>query len=264
DPMVHGWINDDMYAIRRDFSPSDLQPLLAAAGFDGCVTVQVNQTEEENTAMIEHAARYDFIKGIIGWVDLQDPRVEERLITYRECPLIKGFRHILQGERDRALMLKPAFKRGIGLLNKYGFTYDILIYPDQLGYTREFVAAFPDQAFVIDHIAKPHIRDHYITEEWKEAIRAVAVYENVSCKISGMVTEADWRAWKPEHLRPYMDTVVEAFGTGRILFGSDWPVCLLAAEYQQVCKVADEYFASFSAGERAAFFGGNAMKFYHL
>ncbi|HLI92609.1 MAG TPA: amidohydrolase family protein [Puia sp.] len=264
DPMAHSWISDEMYAIRRDFAPSDLQPLLAGAGFDGCVTVQVNQTEDENAVMLEQAAKHDFIKGIVGWVDLQDHRVEERLAAYREYPLMKGFRHILQGERDRALMLKPAFKRGIASLTKYGFTYDILIYPDQLGYTREFVAAFPSQPFVIDHIAKPHIKDRYITEEWKEAIRAVAVYENVYCKISGLVTEADWGGWKQEHLRPYMDTVVEAFGPARILFGSDWPVCLLAATYQQVFNIADEYFAAFSADERAAFFGGNAVKFYHL
>lgn len=264
DPNLHGWINDEMYVIRRDFGPSDLEPLLAAAQLDGCVTVQVNQTEDENAAMLGHALRHECIKGIVGWVDLQDPHVEERLEKYREYPLMKGFRHILQGERDRALMLKPAFKRGIGLLRKYGFTYDILIYPDQLGYTREFVSAFPDQPFVIDHIAKPHIKDRYITEEWKEAIRAVAIYENVSCKISGLVTEADWRAWRPEHLKPYMDTVVEAFGSDRILYGSDWPVCLVAAEYEQVFHIVDEYFAAFSAAERAAFFGGNAARFYHL
>lgn len=264
DPMVHGWISDDMHVIRKDFAPADLEPLLATAGFDGCVTVQVNQTEDENTIMLDQARRHHCIKGIVGWVDLQDPRVEERLEKYREYPLMKGFRHILQGERDRALMLKPAFRRGISLLKKFSYTYDILIFPDQLGYTREFVAAFPEQAFVIDHIAKPHIKDRYITEEWKEAIRAVAVYSNVSCKISGMVTEADWRDWKPEHLKPYIDTVVEAFGPDRILFGSDWPVCLVAAEYSAVYNIVNEYFGAFSAAERAAFFGGNAVKFYHL
>jgi L-fuconolactonase len=264
DPVQHAWINDGMWVIRRDFSPADLEPLLRASGMDGCVAVQVNQTEDENATLIEESTRHPFIRGVVGWVDLQDPGVEERLEKYRGSPVVKGFRHILQGERDRALMLKPAFKRGIGLLKKYGFTYDILIFPDQLGYTRDFVAAFPDQPFVIDHIAKPYIRDRYITEEWKDAIRAVAAYENVSCKISGMVTEADWQAWKPEHLRPYLDTVVEAFGPRRILFGSDWPVCLVAAAYQEVFKVADDYFAAFSADERAAFFGGNAVRFYHL
>jgi L-fuconolactonase len=161
-------------------------------------------------------------------------------------------------------MLKPAFKRGIGELYPRGFTYDILIYPDQLGYTREFVASFPDQAFIIDHIAKPHIKDRYITEEWKDAMRAVAAYENVYCKISGMVTEADWDAWKPEHLKVYIDTVVEAFGTKRIVYGSDWPVCLVAASYDRVIGVVRDYFSSFSADEQAAFFGGNAAKFYQI
>jgi L-fuconolactonase len=191
--------------------------------------------------------------------------VEFRLEWYKAAyPKMKGFRHILQGERDRALMLKPAFRRGIGLLKKFGYTYDILIFPDQLGYTRDFVAAFPDQPFIIDHIAKPYIKDRYITEEWKDAMRAVAAFPNVSCKISGMVTEADWKHWKPEHFKPYLDTVVEAFGPRRIVYGSDWPVCLVAASYEQVFRIVEDYFAAFSTDERAAFFGGNAERFYGL
>ncbi len=264
DPVIHSWINDAMWVIRRDYSPVDLLPLLQAAGMDGCVTVQVNQTEDENTELLELAGRFDFIKGVVGWIDLQNPAVEERLEWHRAFPKLKGFRHILQGERDRALMLKPAFKRGIGSLRKFGYTFDILIFPDQLGYTRDFVASFPDQPFIIDHIAKPYIRDRFITEEWKDAIRAVAAFPNVSCKISGMVTEADWKHWKPEHFRPYLDTVVEAFGLGRIVFGSDWPVCLVAAEYAQVVGIVEDYFAGFSAEERAALFGGNAARFYSL
>jgi L-fuconolactonase len=264
DPIRDSWIGPDMKAIQRDFFPDDLLPLLQAAGIDGCVTVQVDSSEEENEFMFSNADRHEFIRGVVGWVDLQDPGIEDRLAWYRRFPKMKGFRHVLQGERDRALMLKPAFKRGIGLLAKYGYTYDILIYPDQLGYASEFVAAFPDQPFIIDHIAKPHIKDRFITEEWKDAIRAVAVHENTWCKISGMVTEADWYHWKPEHLKPYIDTVVEAFGVGRLLYGSDWPVCLVAASYQQVAQVVKDYFSAFSSAEQDAFFGGNAMKFYHL
>jgi len=264
DPVKHSWINDEMWVIRRDYSPADLLPLLQSSGIDGCVTVQVNQAEEENTDLLELAEKHDFIRAVIGWVDLQSPDVESRLEWYRSKPKLKGFRHILQGERDRALMLKPAFKRGIALLNKFGYTYDILIFPDQLGYTREFVAAFPDQPFIVDHIAKPHIKDRYITEEWKEAIRAVAAFPNVMCKISGMVTEADWKNWRPEHFSPYLDTVVEAFGVNRVVFGSDWPVCLVAAAYEKVVAIVEDYFSAFSAGERAAFFGGNAARFYHL
>ncbi|HVW62320.1 MAG TPA: amidohydrolase family protein, partial [Puia sp.] len=191
DPFRHAWINDEMHIIRKDFLPNDLHSILEAAGIDGCVLVQVDQTEDENDFQLENAAKHDFIKGVVGWVDLQSPDVEERLAWYQRFPKMKGFRHILQGERDRALMLKPAFKRGIGALRKFGYTYDILIFPDQLGYTKEFTAAFPDQPFVIDHIAKPYIRERRLTEEWKAAIRAVAAHKNVYCKISGVVTEAD-------------------------------------------------------------------------
>ncbi|HEV3327445.1 MAG TPA: amidohydrolase family protein [Puia sp.] len=264
DPVRHGWISDEMWAIRRDFLPAELEGVLREAGIDGCVTVQVDQTEEENETLLNYAAANDFIKGVVGWVDLQHSEVEERLAAYRSESKMKGFRHILQSERDRALMLKPAFKRGIGLLGKFGYTYDILIYPDQLGYASELVAAFPDQPFIIDHIAKPYIKDRYITEEWKDAIRAVAAYGNTWCKISGMVTEADWKHWKPEHFEPYLDTVLEAFGPGRVLYGSDWPVCLVAATYPQVLQIVRDYFSRLSADEQAAFFGGNAVKFYHL
>ena len=259
-----GWITWEMQKIRRDFLPEDLLPLLRECGIDGCVLVQADQSERENEFLLGLAGSFDFIRGVVGWVDLRHPGVEERLSYYRGFPKMKGFRHVLQGEPDRALMLSPSFKRGIGALASLGYTYDILIYPDQLGYTREFVASFPDQPFVIDHIAKPHIKDHFITEEWRSAIRAVASHPNVCCKISGMVTEADWAHWKPEHLRVYIDTVVEAFGTDRILFGSDWPVCLVAASYNQVFEVMKDYFSAFSADERAAFFGGNAINFYRL
>ncbi|HVS96132.1 MAG TPA: amidohydrolase family protein [Puia sp.] len=264
DPVRDSWITWEMQAIRRDFLPDHLLPLLQEGGIDGTVAVQADQSEEENEFLLGLAGDYDFIKGVVGWVDLRHPEVDRRLEHYTAYPKLKGFRHVLQGEQDRALMLNPNFKRGIAALAAYGYTYDILIHPDQLGYTREFVASFPDQPFVIDHIAKPHIKDRYITEEWINAIRAVAAYPNVSCKISGLVTEADWRHWKPEHLTVYMDTVVEAFGTGRILYGSDWPVCLVAASYGQVLKVVKDYFSAFSTDEQAAFFGGNAMRFYKL
>jgi len=264
DPIRDGWIGPDMTAIRKDFMPDDLEPILRKEGFDGSVLVQVDPSEDENDFQLANANRHDFIKGVVGWVNLQDPQVEEKLEKYRRHKKLKGFRHILQGEKDRALMLRPSFKHGIGLLGKFGYTYDILIFPDQLGYTREFVAAFPDQPFVIDHMAKPYIRDRMITDEWKEAIHAVAAYPNVYCKISGIVTEADWYHWKPEHFRPYLDTVVEAFGMDRVVFGSDWPVCLVAASYQQVLQIVTDYFASFSKDEQDAFFGGNAIKFYNL
>ncbi|HXB92773.1 MAG TPA: amidohydrolase family protein [Puia sp.] len=264
DPVRDGWIGPDMSVIQRDFLPADLEPILRDAGIDGCMVVQSDSSEEENEFQLGFTGRYDFIKGVVGWVDLQDPGVEERLEYYQRFPKMKGFRHVLQSEKDRALMLSHNFKRGIGLLQKWGYVYDILIYPDQLGYTRDFVAAFPNQAFVLDHIAKPHIKDRYITDEWKAAIHAVGAHPNTACKISGMVTEADWQHWKPEHFRVYIDTVVEAFGMERVLFGSDWPVCLVAASYQGVLGIVKEYFSTFSTDEQDAFFGGNAIKFYNL
>ena len=264
DPVRDAWITYDMRAIQRDFLPDHLSPILQENGIDGCIAVQADQSEDETDYLLDLAKAHDFIKGVVGWIDLRHPDVEERLKHYKKYPKLKGFRHVLQGEHDRALMLKPSFKRGIALLESYGYTYDILIYPDQLGYTREFVAHFPNQPFVLDHIAKPHIKDRYITEEWKAAIRAVAAHENLYCKISGMVTEADWAHWKPEHFRVYLDTIVEAFGTQRIMYGSDWPVCLVAASYQQVLQIVQDYFAPFNESDKAAFFGGNAIKFYKL
>lgn len=265
DPIRDGWITDDMKVIQRNFMPGDLLPVLQEAGIDGCVVVQSDSSEDENDFQLENAAAHDFIKGVVGWVNLWDAAIEQKLAYYRKFPKMKGFRHVLQGEADRASMLSPNFKRGIGLLKQFGYTYDILIYPDQLGYTRDFVAAFPEQPFVLDHIAKPHIRDRFITDEWKAAIHALAaVSPNIYCKISGMVTEADWKNWKPEHFRVYIDTVVAAFGMDRVMFGSDWPVCLVAGSYQQVLQIVQDYFSTFSQDEQAAFFGGNAIKFYNL
>lgn len=264
DPNRDTWITEEMLKIRRDFLPADLQPILQASGVDGCIAVQADQSLDETDFLLDLAQKNDFIKGVVGWIDLRHPDVEQHLQSFTHFPKLKGFRHVLQGEPDRALMLKPSFKRGVAALKKYDFTYDILIYPDQLGYTKDFVAAFPDQPFVLDHIAKPYIKHRYITDEWRDAIRAVAAYPNLYCKISGIVTEADWYDWKPEHFKVYIDTVVEAFGANRILYGSDWPVCLLAASYEQVINIVKDYFASFSKDEQAAFFGGNAIKFYKL
>lgn len=263
DPIRDSWITGDMAEIQRDFMPEDLKPLLDENGLNACVVVQSEQSEAENTFQLENAGKHDFITGVVGWIDLQAENVEERLSYYTQFPEMKGFRHILQGEQDRVLMLRPAFKRGISKLNQYGYTYDILIFADQLKYTKEFVATFPNQPFVIDHLAKPNIKDGELTA-WKKDIMAVAELENVFCKISGMVTEADWRHWKREDLIPYMDVVVEAFGPKRIMFGSDWPVCQVAASYTQVVSIVRDYFSSFTPNEQALFFGGNAAAFYKL
>ncbi|MEP7111460.1 MAG: amidohydrolase family protein [Ferruginibacter sp.] len=263
DPVRDSWINQEMALIQKNFLPRDLQPLLQQNNLDGSVVVQSDQTENENEFQLNNAAGFDFIKGVVGWVDLQAEAVEERLAFYSSFKKMKGFRHVLQGEADRALMLKPAFMNGISKLERFGFTYDILIFPDQLNYAAKLVAAFPDQKFVIDHIAKPDIKEHK-TGDWIKDIRALAVYENLYCKISGMVTEADWKNWKKEDFKPYMDTIAETFGTNRIMFGSDWPVCLVAASYQQTIDLVTGYFSTFSDNERDLFFGLNAVQFYNL
>lgn len=263
DAMRDSWINDDMASIRRDFVPADLEKLLSDNQMDGCVVVQSDQSEAENNFQLENANTYPFIKGIVGWVDLQSANVEERLAHWSQYEKMKGFRHVLQGESNRALMLTPNFMRGIQKLKKHQFTYDILIFPDQLGYTLEFVQSFPDQLFVIDHMAKPSIKTQEMSE-WKKMMIAIGAYKNVYCKISGMVTEADWKAWKKDDFSVYIDTVVEAFGIERLMFGSDWPVCLVAATYDQVVGLVKDYFSTFSASEQAMLFGGNACKFYNL
>jgi L-fuconolactonase len=263
DPEKFDWITEEMSLIKRDFLPGDLKPILQQNNFDGCVTIQVQQTEEENSSLLNNAKDNDFIKGVVGWVDLQSENIDERLAYYNQFERLKGFRHILQGEKKRDLMLSQQFKRGISLLNKYNFTYDILIFPDQLGFAKKLIKEFPEQKFVIDHLAKPYIKDGKL-EEWKKEMEAIGSFENVYCKISGMVTEADWKKWKTKDFFPYLDVVVKSFGTGRIMYGSDWPVCLVSASYEQALNIVKEYFSSFSKHAQELFFGGNAIKFYNL
>ncbi len=263
DPVRDSWVNDEMSVIQKDFLPADLLPVLQENKIDGCITVQSDQSEEENFFQLSNADKWDFIKGVVGWIDLQAKNVEERLQYYSQFKMMKGFRHVLQGEPQRDFMLRPDFLDGVRLLGKYGFTYDILIFPDQLAYTHQFVTAFPEQPFVIDHIAKPYIKDQQI-DEWKKDIQQVAACSNVYCKISGMVTEASWKTWKKQDYTPYLDVITEAFGTERIMFGSDWPVCLVAASYSEMLSIVSEYFASFSENEKAKIFGENASKFYKI
>jgi L-fucono-1,5-lactonase len=263
DPIRDSWITDEMSLLRKDYLPSQFGLLLQQNGFDGCITVQAEQAEIENVFLLANAKRNSFIKGIVGWVDFQAKNVSQKLSYYTQFKKLKGFRHILQGEAQRNLMLKTEFLRGIKALQEYDYTYDILIYPDQLKFTKEFVGQFPKQKFVIDHLAKPYIKSKKI-KEWKKDITQVAEYENVSCKISGYVTEADLKNWKKEDFTPYFDIAVNAFGPDRILFGSDWPVCLLGGGFKEVLNVAKEYFSSFTQNEQDKFFGSNAIKFYNL
>lgn len=257
------WISTEMEILRKDFLPADLKPILETNGFEGCITVQSDQSEDENRFQLENADKNYFIKGIVGWVDFQADNIEERLGHFSQYKKLKGFRHILQGESKRDFMLQSAFLKGIGLLKNYDFTYDILVFPDQLTFVEKFVSKFPDQRFVINHIGKPNIKAKKLSD-WENDIKAIARQENVFCKISGMITEADWQTWKREDFSPFIDVIVNAFGTKRIMFGSDWPVCLLAATYEQTVLVTENYFKAFSQTEYGQFFGGNAKAFYQL
>ena len=262
-PQRHMWMNDDMTVLKRDFLPSDLFPLLNQNSIEGCVAVQASQTEEENTFLLALADQYDFIKGVVGWVDLRSNHVEERLLYYKDIKKVKGFRHVIHDEQNVDFMLQPDFIKGIGLLNQFDFTYDILIYPNHLANALKLVGRFPDQPFVIDHMAKPIIRESEIAD-WKKELEAVAACKNVSCKISGMVTEAKWNSWHNDDFTPYLDAVVEMFGTDRLMYGSDWPVCNLSASYEGMYGITTNYFSRFTQSEQEKVFGGNATRFYKL
>jgi L-fuconolactonase len=263
DPVRDSWITEEMDVIRRDFLPQDLMHILMHNHMEGCIAVQASQTEKENQFLIDLAATNPFIKGIVGWVDLRASDVEDRLKYYSKHDKVVGFRHVLQGEPQRDFMLREEFLRGVSLLGKYEFTYDILVFPDQLAYTADFVARFPGQRFVIDHIAKPDIKNQEV-KNWERAIREVAKYPNVHCKVSGMVTEANWYAWEEEDFKPYMDVVFDAFGVERLMFGSDWPVCMVAGGYNRVIKMVRHYTSHLTDLEKALFWGGNALKFYGI
>jgi L-fuconolactonase len=263
DPVRDEWITDKMQTIRRDFLPADLEPILQKNSVEGCIAVQAEQSEAETHFLLQLAHENKFIKGVVGWVDLQAKKLEERLEYFSQFQNLKGFRHILQGEKKRNLMLEPAFQNGIRLLQHYNFTYDLLIFPDQLPYAEKLVSAFPHQKFILDHLAKPAIKKGEI-DDWKKEVIALAQHPNVYCKVSGLVTEGNWVAWKQEDFRPYLDVVAEAFDTNRLLFGSDWPVCLLAAEYEVVLSIAQNYFSYFSAEERKMVFAENAERIYNL
>ena len=263
DPVRDGWIDDTMPEIRRDFLPEDLGPILQNNGFDGCVVVQSDQSEAENIFQLKNAGKNSIVKGLVGWVDLCSPKVEERLEYYRQFKLMKGFRHILQSEADASFMLQKSFMNGISKLQKFGFTYDILIFPKHLQNAKKLIENFSDQPFVIDHIAKPDIKNKTI-DDWKKNIIAVSELENVSCKVSGMVTEANWKNWKTADFTPYLDVVFEAFGAKRVLFGSDWPVCNVAGGYEKMLSVVQHYTSTLAKNEQELFWGRNAVRFYDL
>jgi L-fuconolactonase len=262
DAERHSWIDESMAPIRRSFMPADLKPLLRQAGVAGTILVQVDQTLAENDFFLELAQSNPWILGVVGWIDLQAKDIEEQLEALRSKTLLKGFRHIAQAEPDFLFLAKPSVVSGIKALSKKGFTYDILVYPHQLPAAIELVAQCPDQPFVLDHLAKPYIKSGDI-EGWQKDIQRLSTYENVWVKLSGLVTEADWEQWQPQHIYPYLEVALQVFGAERLMWGSDWPVCLVASNYQQVLQLVQEFISPLSAYEQASIMADNALQFYN-
>ncbi len=247
--------------LHRDWLPDDLAALQRPLGFDGSIAVQARQVVGESDWLLGLADKHANVKGVVGWVDLRSDRVEADLARLAAHPKFVGVRHVVQEEPDDDFMLGKDFQRGIAQLHAHGLTYDLLIYPKQLAAAIRLAENFPLQPFVLDHIAKPPIKDGTI-EPWKSQVRRLAKLPNVWCKVSGMLTEADHRAWKAEQFRPYLDTVFEAFGPARLMYGSDWPVCLFAGSYEQALRLVDDYARGLTEAERAGLFGGNCARFY--
>lgn len=262
NPVRDSWITDDMAVIRRDFLPADLEPVLTENGVDGCVAVQASQSEEETMFLVNMAQSYDIVKGVVGWVDLQAPTLYDRLEFFSNYEEIKGFRHVAQAEPDDFLA-RPGVIQGIRQLAAFDLTYDILIYPTQLKAALQLVRSVPEVNFVIDHIAKPYIKKQEISK-WSNFMTEIARHKNVSCKLSGMVTEADWHNWSKKDFFPYLDVMFEQFGPDRLLFGSDWPVCLVAANYTQVKNIVEDYLLPWGEDVREKVMGANAQEFYGL
>ena len=259
----HAWIDEDMANIRRDFLPSDLRPIYAENGVTGCIAVQADQTLKENDFLVGLSEKHDFIKGIIGWVDLRSKDVANDLDFYAQYSIIKGYRHVVQAEPDPLFLLRKNFLNGIRELQKRSLVYEILVFPHQLPSVLEFVKLFPDITFVLDHMAKPYIKDGYMYS-WSLLMKELGSFKNVNCKISGLITEADYKAWTEQEILPYMDLVLESFGPQRVLYGSDWPVCLVAGGYGNVLELAKSFANKLSENEQQDFFHNNAQRIYNL
>jgi len=262
DKVRDSWITRDMKVLMQDYLPEQLDLAARRNEITGCVAVQADQSELETHFLVELAKTHPFIQGVVGWVDLQDADVEKRLEYFSQYPVIKGWRHVAQAEPDNFL-LGEAFQRGIAALGAMGYTYDVLIYHHQLKPALEMVKRFPNQQFVIDHCAKPNIRRKDI-QEWAAVMKDLAKLDNVYCKLSGLLTEAEWKSWKPVDFYPYLDVVFDAFGTDRLMYGSDWPVILLSGIYVQWKSLLEKYMENFSTDDREKVFISNARRFYRL
>jgi L-fuconolactonase len=264
EPAEYGWIDAGMASLRRDWLPSDAQREMARAGFDACVAVQARQTLEETHWLLALGDAHPVIAGVVGWIDLQAPDVRRQLELLAGYSKLVGLRHIVQSEPDDRFLLRPAFGRGLALLEEFGLAYDLLVYSRHLPVAAEFASRFPGQRIVLDHLAKPDIRGGGALGSWERDLRALAAHGNVWGKLSGLVTEADWTGWTPQQLRPYLDVAFDCFGPERLMIGSDWPVCTVAADYGRTMAVVVDYLAGRPASERDAVLGGNAQRFWNL
>jgi len=263
DPAHHVWMTDEMAALRRDYLPDELAPLLEAARFDGTIAVQARQMVEETEWLLALADRHRSIKGVVGWVDLRSPGLRAQLERFAPHPKLVGVRHVVHDEPDDRFMLRPEFRRGLAQLREFDLAYDLLLFPRHLPVALALVDEFPEQPFVLDHIAKPAIRDGLVSP-WKEDLKRLAERPHVFCKLSGMVTEAKWRRWRREDFRPYLDVVLDAFGPDRLMIGSDWPVCTLSGDYLSTMRVVTDYVEQLPAEARDGILGGNCARFYRL
>lgn len=262
DKVRDAWITDKMKTLQQDYLPQTIAGTLRRNGVNGCIAVQADQSELETLFLMELSKSHDIIKGVVGWVDLQNQNIEERLHYFSQYKSIRGWRHIVQEEPDDFL-LRPAFQRGVSALQAHNYTYDLLIYPKQLKAASEFVSKFPEQKLVIDHCAKPEIAERKI-DDWAAMMKELARSPNVYCKLSGLFTEAKWKEWSPAEFYPYLDIVFEAFGTDRLLYGSDWPVILLSGMYVQWKSLLEKYMENFDKEDKEKVFGRNAVRFYNL
>ncbi len=263
-PFNYKWLDaEKMAPIRRDFLPKHLKVLIEKTGVDRTVFVQTQHDVAENRWALEMAANNDFIAGVVGWVDLAARDCEEQLLEFKEQPKFVGIRHITQDEPDDDFIVRPNVMRGLKVLQQHGVPFDLLFYVKHLKHAAKLARELPELPMVIDHLAKPRIKEG-VTEDWIGNFRAAARFPNVFCKLSGMVTEADWKDWSPADLKPYVETAIEAFGPNRCMFGSDWPVCELAGSYDQVYSALVECLGPLSETESAAIFGGTAARFYSI
>jgi len=262
-PEEYGWIGDDMSALRRDFLPHDLAAELNCAGVSGAISVQARQTLNETHWLLELARAQPIIRGVVGWAPLTSEKIESELESLSQDRKLRGIRHVLQDEPDDHYMLREDFNRGISLLGRFDLRYDVLIFERQLPQVIQLVDRHPQQVFILDHIAKPRIKQSQI-EPWRTNLIELARRPNVYCKISGMVTEAHWSAWTIQQLQPYFDAALHAFGPGRLMFGSDWPVCLIASSYDRWRETVRQWSAPLSNHEQERLFAATAIQAYGL